>query len=162
MGASGTGITDQERIEQLRSKARKDQTTGCLIWLGKFDRDGYPECYHDYKTHRAHRLIFALCNPGTELKGLVVRHMCNNRGCIEISHLRSGTQGDNVLDRQSGPNAQKGSNHGMAKLTEEKVIQARSMYATGRYTQTYIADHFGVALCTMSHILKGEGWETAK
>jgi hypothetical protein len=43
----------------------------------------------------AHRYTWIKAN-GPIPEGMVVMHLCDNRGCINIDHLAVGTQGDNL------------------------------------------------------------------
>lgn len=61
---------------------------------------------------------------------LVVRHRCDNPSCIEISHLETGTQFDNVRDawERNRAHGNIGEANGRAKLTEAQVLNIRSLY----------------------------------
>ncbi len=47
----------------------------------------------------AHRLAWELAH-GPIPKGLIIRHLCDNKGCAEITHLAIGTHWDNAQDRK--------------------------------------------------------------
>lgn len=59
-----------------------------------------------------------------------VLHSCDNPKCVNPKHLFLGTLSDNTQDmlKKDRHNAEKGSNHHAAKLTEEKVLYIRSVY----------------------------------
>ena len=52
----------------------------------------------------------------------------------------------------------KGSNHGRAKLDEEKVQEIRELYKTGFYKQKDLAIEFGVNQRTISNIITKTNW----
>ena len=81
----------------------------CRLWQGAIDRDGYGVLTsHDREGNskikkRAARWVWEAVNgpiPARLRPRLVVRHRCDNRLCIRLSHLELGTQGDNVRDAQ--------------------------------------------------------------
>ena len=79
------------------------QDTECVLWQGPVDRYGYGvksvrrRTERDAKRVRAHRFAWVEAH-GAIPEGMVVRHMCDNRVCVNVDHLELGTQADNVRD----------------------------------------------------------------
>lgn len=74
-----------------------------------------------------HRLVYFLL---TGERPEIVMHRCANPACIEPSHLRGGTQIENVADRDAkgrrkGIRNGFGEKHHSAKLTEQDVRDIR-------------------------------------
>lgn len=72
------------------------QDGDCLVWQGALNTDGYPRAgiagNFNIKLHRW------VCEHFHNIDGLVVRHTCDNRMCLNPSHLIPGTVADNVKD----------------------------------------------------------------
>lgn len=81
------------------------QPTPCRLWQGAIDRDGYGclsgrgkgNSANHHTRLRAHRWVWEAAN-GPIPAGLVIRHKCDNRLCIRLSHLELGTVADNNRD----------------------------------------------------------------
>lgn len=106
-----------------------DESTGCYTCTSHFpDSKGYPRTYDCRKRIGLHRFIYQECF-GEIPKGLVVRHKCDNRMCINPKHLELGTIADNNNDKMIRGRhkyvSHKGEKHWKAKLTEEDVIKIR-------------------------------------
>ena len=76
----------------------------CDEWEGPTNGKGYGSVYvtktDDNKsgTWNAHRLMW-MQTYGPIPRGYVVMHLCDNPKCINIEHLRLGTQSDNMFDK---------------------------------------------------------------
>jgi hypothetical protein len=82
--------------------------------------------------------------------GIVVRHKCNNRLCVNPSHLRLGTQADNVKDMW----VNKGAPRGNARLTESQIASIRDDPRSSRQ----LAPIYGVSDAHIRSIRSGRCW----
>lgn len=78
----------------LRSSCIDHGQTKCV------KRGGYLQVYADGKRQLAHRMAYCVANALdiVDIKGVVVRHTCDNPRCINPAHLMLGTQIDNIQD----------------------------------------------------------------
>lgn len=85
----------------LKAGKRVDPTTGCWLWQGWINNEGYGRVQWGKKKYLAHRLS-AVAFKGYKLedydKGLQVNHLCHVRACINPEHFYIGTQEDNMVD----------------------------------------------------------------
>ena len=121
---------------------------------------GYGYMFYRGKTVRHHR--YAYCQAHgielEEIEGLVVRHKCDNRACVNPDHLELGTTQDNVDDRmrrgRNTPTA--GTINGMAVLTDSQVLEIRER--ARRELQKDIAKDFGISQSAVSRIVTRKRW----
>lgn len=71
--------------------------SGCLEWSGS-TANGYGQLYVDGKLMYAHRFAY-IQEHGAIPEGLVIDHMCHNKLCSNVGHLRAITQGSNSENR---------------------------------------------------------------
>lgn len=84
--------------KDLADNAIRDPDTGCLLWQRGVNSRGYGKLKRKGVTIYAHRasLEDALGRPLRD--GMVARHTCDTRRCIEATHLVEGTVHQNVQD----------------------------------------------------------------
>jgi hypothetical protein len=71
----------------------------CIEWTGSLDRAGYGKLWASRgRTTLVHRQVME-DHLGRRLgRWEIVRHTCDNPSCVNLDHLRLGTQGDNIRD----------------------------------------------------------------
>lgn len=72
---------------------------GCWVWTSSFNGDGYAQ----FSSKRVHRRVYELA-VGPIAEGMVLDHLCRNRGCVNPDHLEVVTVRENTL-RGEGPSA---------------------------------------------------------
>lgn len=79
--------------ERLLQKA-VIQDSGCWVWRGQTNRDGYGMMNYDGKNRSVHRLSYSAFR-GQPPVGLELDHLCRNRACINPEHLELVTHQEN-------------------------------------------------------------------
>lgn len=132
-----------ETVEE-RFWARCEKTASCWLWRGFVSKDGYGVVSLSGDKDKAHRIAYRFAK-GRIPDGLLVRHKCHVRNCVNPEHLLLGTAVENAQDmvdanrQHKGPSrsammrrcAARGEAHVSAKITIEQVRWARKKYAQG-------------------------------
>jgi hypothetical protein len=72
--------------------------SGCLIWTGEINNDGYGNIWDGVRGKRIGAHVFSyLAFVGPIPDGLEIDHTCRVRSCVEPSHLEAVTHHVNVL-----------------------------------------------------------------
>lgn len=132
---------------------------GCWPWLGGHDHYGYGKFRIDKKVSmRAARIAFQLARGPIPVR-MHVLHTCDQRGCVNPSHLFLGTNRDNVRDRvaKRRDGDHRGVKNGRAKLTADQVDTIRREYRP-RASYVKFARRFDVSASTIRNIVKGRNW----
>jgi hypothetical protein len=143
---------------EVKFLQRVNKTDTCWNWTGRLDVGGYGRFSQgDGHWTKAHRASYQLYK-GPIAEGLIVRHMCNNRKCVNPDHLELGTHKDNTADMfRTNPPDRKGNKSHSKKICEEDAREIRQWREFG-YTQQVIGDMFGLRQGQVSRIVAGKSW----
>lgn len=155
--------TLEQRLEQY---AVQILPSGCIIWMGHSDADGYGiACMKKSdgkKNRRVHRLVYEQLH-GPITSGLVICHRCDVPSCVNPDHLFAGTRADNTSDmwakKRWKPGAQdnNGERNPNSKLSSLDVAQIIQMRASGIKTK-HLSELFGVNRSQIQRICAGKAW----
>ena len=134
------------------------QDNGCLEFRRNL-RNGYGRVKLGDKTFSAHRIVLEAIEPAPS-KNHKVLHSCDNPCCVNISHLRWGTQKENTQDAIDRGRYVKmvGTTNGRAKLSNEDISEIKRLYSLGQ-TQRQIGNLFGMSNQMISNIITGKAWK---
>jgi len=166
----GDGMRATTRIapwtaEDIENASTPEPNTGCWLWLGPEQAQGYGILHIEGRKRLAHRVSYALVH-GPFFEWLNILHRCDNPPCVNPAHLFLGTQADNVADRdQKGRTArgemlsayQRGERARWAKLTAAQVAEIRAALAGGA-SQSAVAVRYGVTQSNINRIATGRIW----
>lgn len=116
--------------DSFKGRIAPDSESGCLLWTGSTTHNGYGRLWVGTKNVRAHRYAWERVN-GPIPEGLVIDHMCWNRACVNVEHMRLLTAGQNQQNRQG---AQDGSKSGLRNvyLSKDKSKWRVSVRVSGK------------------------------
>jgi len=147
-------------VERLKSGVLEDKSSGCWVWQGAVEKDGYGVVYfREYGKFRkvlAHRLSFEIHHHLIP-DGKCVCHSCDLPACINPDHLWLGSHGENHADRDQKGRQAKGQQHGRSKLTDSDVLQIYKLLRTG-YSAYAISKRFPISHTQAWEISRGKAW----
>lgn len=151
-----TARTFTEAVEHYAAGCRRTES-GCLVR----DVKAYGEVWwgggQRMLAHRATHL--ALVGPIPD--GLVVRHKCDVKQCVEPAHLELGTNAQNVRDAYDRNRhhdvRRRGDSHPSAVLTAELVADLRAEAAAGASLRGLARDR-GLGYTAVRSAVRGETW----
>lgn len=163
MNPSSKSIKDYENLYEInpdgtvisliKGKIKKDwkQKDGYRL-IGLF-KNKVRTCFY------VHRLVAEVYLPKIESKDFV-NHKDGNKANNHVSNLEWVTKSENSKHSfEIGTQSNKGENHPMAQLNEEKVKDIRQKFATGQYKRKELAEMFGVKKNTIEKIINRKLWK---
>lgn len=147
-------LSFQERIHY------RVEADGCWQWLRSKHRNGYGQLTVGSAKTLAHRYAWFLAYGRWPVPCAL--HRCDNRACVNPSHLFEGTKKQNTQDMIAKGRLvigvrHKGEANGRAKLTEEDVRVMRRAFSDGESMRS-LARRFPVSRPVVRGICKGTAW----
>lgn len=90
---------NQKNLQRFTKFIQLDILSGCWIWKGALDKEGYGIFSIGKKNKRAQRLSYEHWN-GKLIKNLTIDHLCRNRACVNPEHLEQVTNKENLARGQ--------------------------------------------------------------
>ncbi len=157
MSAADEHPTGKPAAERLRIENRfwekVDWDAGddeCWEWQAATFESEYG-AFQANGARRAHRIAYELVH-GSIPDGQQLNHTCDNRACVNPSHLYPGTQQDNIRDAIERDRMAN-------QIPTETVIEIRERYETEDITQEDLADEFDTAQSAVSRIVRGVAYD---
>lgn len=161
----------KDNLDKLLSKRniiqRVEGLTPCWEWTGYKSTVGeYAQTWIG-KSIKVHRLIAQLHNLFTPEDMLFtldskycVCHHCDNRICINPSHLWIGTSPQNTQDKvnKGRQHRMMGENHPMSKITNEQADEIRKLYSLGYMSQAEIGFRYNMSARQISEIVRNKSY----
>jgi len=154
----------QDPATRFWSKVNILSANECWEWKGPVSKPGGYGNFSvggkrspDYRQWLAHRYSWVLTN-GPIPDGMNVCHKCDNRLCVNPSHLFLGTTAENVADKVSKDRQAQGESSGGSKLTAKQIAEIVDLYNAGAL-QREIGTIAGIAQASVSRVLRRQTWK---
>ena len=86
--------------DSMVAKIILDDATGCWMYQGTDNGQGYKLIYTNGKRQAAHRVMYC-CVFGAIPVGKEIHHRCRKRGCVNPAHLEAVTHQENVAHTEA-------------------------------------------------------------
>ena len=149
----------KKSAERFFEKVVIGRPNECWKWTGAMTPSGYGLAWWCGKVVSAHRVAYVL-KSGPIPPGLVVRHLCGRKECVNPAHLALGTSADNMRDQiLAGRRASfAGELNSQHKLTERQVHLIRGMVMFSAWSRREVAQIFGVSVPQICYIANHLAW----
>ncbi len=143
-------------IEAFEKRFIPEPNTGCWLWLaGVNPSNGYGRFYGPArKLLYAHKFSYTFYK-GPIPRGLILRHTCDVKICVNPDHIILGTHLDNARDAVQRGLYSKGETHGCVKLDVTTVLAIRE--AKGSTLE--VARRFNISRMHVDRIRQRRSWK---
>lgn len=151
------GRQEYDRWRFLRM-VTPEPNTGCWLWAGLLNADGYGWFRLRGRAVGAHRAAFEF-HVGAIPADMVVMHRCDVRWCVNPDHLRLGSQRDNIADMVAkGRKAvMTGDRNPNSVLNSALVTELRRRWSEGEAIRA-LARSLGLNRRTVGRAVRGLSW----
>jgi hypothetical protein len=124
----------------------------------KLDSRGYPAGKRVIGRRSIARVMYEEKH-GKIAEGLVIRHKCDNRKCVNPDHLEVGTQIENLNDAYERKRNAYGERHGNAKISVENAEWIKSN--AGKISQSEMGRTLNLHQTTVWAVINEKTWKRA-
>ena len=149
-------MIETKDIERFWNYVDKRDSLDCWEWTGARQLGGYGQIRIARKTFPVHRIAYELVK-GVIPKGLLVCHHCDNKPCVNPSHLFLGTHWDNAHDALKKGRLAVGERIAQSKLSERDVLEIRRIAKLG-IKRCVLGRMFKINESTVSKIVLRKRW----
>jgi hypothetical protein len=136
-------------LRRFEDKYITEPNTGCWIWVGALNSDGYASLRIGNKIEKAHIWFFKLVHKIQKIEhGLEADHLCRLRCCVNPRHLEVVTKRINILR-----------GFGAAALCARKTHCVRGHPLTGN---NIITNKHHPRMCRACHNIHGKAYRQKK
>ena len=124
----------------------------CRNWTGMI-HEGYGRLQYNYVNFFTHVVICEWKNNYKKPEGMITRHLCGNKLCVEAQHLEFGTSRNNMIDALEKGDLK-------AKLNYESASNIRSELAkdSSKSNIEKIATQYDIAVSTIKNLKNNSRW----
>lgn len=147
-------------LEKIEAQSLPEPNSGCLLWMGGVDPNGYGRIRAFGENRLVHRVYYTLVK-GPIPEGKILRHKCDVPSCISPDHLLPGTQADNVADMlaRGRENRDPRPYHLGERNPNNKIAESTALaILLSPLNQRDAAKQYGVAPSWVQRIRKREVW----
>lgn len=161
VGHPGYEVSDLGRVRSLDRWCTQRGRGGKLFRFWKPGRvlsgrqRGYQQVEISGRTFGVHALVLEAF-VGPRPPGQVCRHLNGDRRDARLSNLAYGTHEENCADDERNGTRVRGRRHGLARLTDEQVREARSLWPS--VSQPQLASRYGVTQGTIWRAINRRTW----
>lgn len=127
-------VSNDQIWDEILKKTKLGEN-GCTLWNGRLHEGGYAIASFKGASYKVHRLSYMIHkNNGEEIpyenergERLVIRHLCNNKRCVNPKHLDIGTQTENMRDMITHGTRLKGEKCKNAKTSDDIVKKIKQL-----------------------------------
>lgn len=133
----------------------KVDENGCFICTShKPGKRGYPRMHEKLVFRHVYEQMIEPLEEGD-----LIRHLCDNKLCINPEHLRKGTQLENMKDAIRNGKMPKGSKVGTSIYDELQIYGVKVLIEKTKLTNAEIEHITNVSKDTVYEVRKGNQWK---
>lgn len=147
-------------VKRFWLKVDRRSPDECWEWLASVNDWGYGQFRFRGKTVGAHVFSLESATGSRRPEGNDTCHTCDNRKCVNPSHLYWGTRQQNMDDAWDRNRMPVGEHRAAAKVSERDIVAIREQYADGAEVE-FLVDAYGLKNSTIRGIVLGYKWKHA-
>lgn len=145
------------RGNEERFRSKTEQAGDCLLWTKATDRNGHGVFWINGRDVGAHRAAWFFAKGEWPRQNLL--HSCDVYACVNVDHLREGSQADNIADMVNKGRQSKGERRPNSILTVSAVRDIRERWSAGA-PATSLAMEYGVHRATIRDVVTRRRWKS--